>query len=543
MNDLIQNVTRQVKWTMEETIQKVIIKKSKTSDLPDDVCELLKERRKLVKEKWRVKHNPGWRQIIKELLWDLEKKIDRRIKEIEETDLETRLMSISTNQDAFKNIRRIIGGNQNTCEKVEFEVNGSKVASPKEKAECLAKYYEEVYKEVVPPNEEIGVVMERYEKVQCNTNSISFQEGKNALTQGEGEREVLTNLHEVMAIKARLNNKKSAGEDGLTNFILRKLPVIFWTYTTIIFNNCLRRNYFPKPWKKAVIIPLPKVSKAESPKDFRPISMLSNWGKVYEDVLISRMKNEDGLVERIPEHQFGFKVGHSAVNAVEVMNAEINEARRKRWMTGVISLDITKAFDGVWKEGLIYKVSELKLEKNVVGVIASFMNDRKAKVKVGEEVSREFRVERGVPQGSKMGPLLYNVYTRDIGVENTENSGMEQFADDTMLWAAGRNGVTIKAKLVMNMKRLIDQMKNWGIQVNKSKTNFIMIKNGGKPQNRAVQNIKESGIIIEGEKIECKKSQIILQHIEDTIKPKRLMKIVGIEPVSFHYHIRDDGTG
>lgn len=137
MDDLIQNVTRQVKWTMEETIQKVIIKKSKTSDLPDDVCELLKERRKLVKEKWRVKHNPGWRQIIKELLWDLEKKIDRRIKEIEETDLETRLMSISTNQDAFKNIRRIIGGNQNTCEKVEFEVNGSKVASPKEKAECL----------------------------------------------------------------------------------------------------------------------------------------------------------------------------------------------------------------------------------------------------------------------------------------------------------------------------------------------------------------------------------------------------------------------
>lgn len=341
---------------------------------------------------------------------------------------------------------------------------------------------------MVPPNEEIDVVMERYEEVQCNTNSISFQEGKNALTQGEGEREVLTNLHEVMAIKARLNNKKSAGEDGLTNFILRKLPVIFWTYTTIIFNNCLRRNYLPKPWKKAVIIPLPKVSKAESPKDFRPISMLSNWGKVYEDVLISRMKNEDGLVEGIPEHQFGFKVGHSAVNAVEVMNAEINEARRKRWMTGVISLDITKAFDGVWKEGLIYKVSELKLDKNVVGVIASFMNDRKAKVKVGEEVSREFRVERGVPQGLKMDPLLYNVYTRDIGVENTENSGMEQFADDTMLWAAGRNGVTIKAKLVMNMERLIDQMKNWGIQVNKSKTNFIMIKNGGKHQNRGKWN-------------------------------------------------------
>lgn len=504
LDEIIMNVTRQVNITMDETLQKVTVKKAKTSDLPQDVSDLLKERRKLVKEKWRAKHNPGWKEIIKDMLRELEHKIDARIKEVEEKDLETKLMTINANHEAFKNIRRITGGNQNTCEKVEFEINGSKLSTAREKAECIATYYEEVYKEVIPPNDKLEEVMEEYEDILCNTNTISFENGINALCKGDGEREALTNLNEVMAIKARLNNKKSAGEDGLTNFILRKLPVIFWTFSTIIFNNCIRLNYFPKSWKRAIIIPLPKVNKAESPKDFRPISMLSNWGKLYEDVIINRMKNEDGLVEGIPEHQFGFKVGHSAVNAVEMMNAEINEARRKACMTGVLSLDITKAFDSVWKEGLIYKTSQMDLDRNVVGVVASFLNDRKAQVKVGNERSREFSVERGVPQGSKLGPLLYNIYTKDIGIKNTERSGMEQFADDTMIWAVGGNCVTVKSNLEKNANELIDQMKNWGIQVNKGKTNFVVVKNGRKNENRTVKDIKESGVMMDGQKIECK---------------------------------------
>lgn len=111
---------------------------------------------------------------------------------------------------------------------------------------------------------------------------------------------------------------------------------------------------------------------------------------------------------------------------------------------------------------MIYKTSQLELDRNVVGVVASFPNDRNAQVKVGDEISREFRVERGVPQGSKLGPLLYN---KDIGLKNMGRSGMEQFADDTMIWAAGENCVTIKSKLEKNANELIDQMKNWGIHV------------------------------------------------------------------------------
>lgn len=296
-------------------------------------------------------------------------------------------------------------------------------------------------------------------------------------------------------IRRLINNKKSSGSDGLTNHVIRKLPKIFWDCTVILFNNCLVNGYFPKKWKNAIIIPIPKTGKAETANDYRPISLLSNWRKCLEDVILSRLRNDEDEVVGVPGQQFAYKKGHSAVNAVDLLGAEIEEGKRKRMTTVVIALDITKAFDSVWKKGLVYKIYYLPIEAEIKSIIADFMNERTARVQVGKEVSTEFKIERGVPQGSKLGPILYNIYTGDFKIQITEKQGMINFADDSLLWASERNEDTAVRRPETNFGELARQMESWGIEVNRKKTKCVIIK-GGKKKSYKSRKIK---LIMKGE--------------------------------------------
>lgn len=82
----------------------------------------------------------------------------------------------------------------------------------------------------------------------------------------------------------------------------------------------------------------------------------------------------------------------------------------------VVSLDIRKAFDSVWHKGLIHKLSRTGCDNHSVAMIKSFLKDRKAKIKINNQYSKEVRIERGVPQGTRLGPILYNIYTGEVKI-------------------------------------------------------------------------------------------------------------------------------
>lgn len=93
---------------------------------------------------------------------------------------------------------------------------------------------------------------------------------------------------EVRNFVNNINNKKSCGPDGLSNFITKNLPETAFTFLTIIFNNCINNGYFPTAWKAAKIIPIKKKTDSETVSDFRPISLLSNIGKVLERIRLKK---------------------------------------------------------------------------------------------------------------------------------------------------------------------------------------------------------------------------------------------------------------
>ena len=87
---------------------------------------------------------------------------------------------------------------------------------------------------------------------------------------------------EICGYRKGLCKKKSAGEDGLPNNVIKKLQVFFDEISARIFNSCLETGYFPTTWKVAEIYPIPKVTKLLGPNDCRPIILQSNWGKILE---------------------------------------------------------------------------------------------------------------------------------------------------------------------------------------------------------------------------------------------------------------------
>lgn len=289
----------------------------------------------------------------------------------------------------------------------------------------------------------------------------------------------------------------------------------FTEILTTIFNNCLSISYFPKAWKTAVIYPISKVKFNPSnpnyipeTSEFRPISLTSNIGKILEDIILDKLWSEIADKDCLSSNQFGFRGGHSTTDALYLLRERIGRAINNKMSLVTCSLDLEKAFDSVWIPGLVYKIAELGFDSYLQGIIKSFLSDRSATINFNNEFSDYFPISRGVPQGTKLGPILYSIYINDMPL--TEN-GVETllYADDTIVMAEGPTPCK-GAKIVdEHLKKVQRYYKEWGVKINEKKTNLLVFSANSKNKCR---NNKRARITIN----------------KSTIKTKKEMKYLGV---------------
>ena len=151
--------------------------------------------------------------------------------------------------------------------------------------------------------------------------------------------------------------KKSAGYDSITPKILKELPNCAFLYIRNMYNAMVRFRYFPKSWKVAEIIPIPKVGKDPSlTTSFRPISLLPILSKVFERLFLSRIEPYLIHTSLIPSHQFGFRRGHSTIQQIHRVTNKIATDIDQKRLCIALYLDVAKAFDKVWHDGLLFKL-------------------------------------------------------------------------------------------------------------------------------------------------------------------------------------------
>ena len=170
----------------------------------------------------------------------------------------------------------------------------------------------------------------------------------------------------------------------------------------------------------------------------------------------------------------------------------------KKWKGGAIFIDVEKAFDSVWHDGLRYKLMNGSLPGKMVRLMSSFLSDRTIKVNCCNNCSEEVTINAGTPQGSVLSPLRFIIYVNDIPDMSSLNVRLSQFADDMGIWAHATNAKWVKAKLSNALKLIEAWCSKWRIKLNAGKTQLIVFSVGPKPELIDLELFGEPIIQIEG---------------------------------------------
>lgn len=202
---------------------------------------------------------------------------------------------------------------------------------------------------------------------------------------------------------------------------------------------------------------LSQASPLTSQKIFRPISLLNSLSKVLEKVLHVRILQYCDANGLLPNSQFGFRSKHSTVHALIRFFEESIMGFNDRKFTIAAFLDIEKAFDTMWVEGLIYKLINLKFPDYLIRIIFSYLKGRSYRVKLGDQLSDPVTVNDGVPQGSVLGPLLFIIFMIDLPTHM--NTTLTVFADDTSTFLPGYPKTELSQMCRATFKRCTDTIK------------------------------------------------------------------------------------
>jgi hypothetical protein len=223
----------------------------------------------------------------------------------------------------------------------------------------------------------------------------------------------------------------------------------------------MRVHHFPPAWKHATTVMIPKPGKdPTNPLSYRSISLLNIAGKVFEKILSTRLKNFLEINNLLPPEQFGFSSERSTINPILEFHTDTTRHANLKEHTLAVFLDIERAFDRVWHDGLVQKLIKIPINPNFIQLIDSFLSNRTCSVKIQNIKSRQIALQARVPQGSILSPLLYIVYCRDFPVTDAPRTKTRLFADDTAVWTSQRNPA-IAAKILQGHldKHLENQAK------------------------------------------------------------------------------------
>jgi hypothetical protein len=205
-----------------------------------------------------------------------------------------------------------------------------------------------------------------------------------------------------------------------------------------LFNAILRTQYFSPVWKHARVISVLKPGNDPSlPSSYRPISLLDTIGKVFEKILLSRILSEVSECGLLCDEQFGFRPKHSTSLQLACLVESVSRNFGEKRLTGAVFLDVAKAFDTAWVDGLAYTLMALKFPSYLVKTIQSYLRSRTFEASFQAATSSHRQMRARVAQGGFISPVLFSLYVNDIHVPS-RHVELALYADDTAVIATSR---------------------------------------------------------------------------------------------------------
>lgn len=248
-----------------------------------------------------------------------------------------------------------------------------------------------------------------------------------------------------------------------------------------LFHHCVIRSCIPSAWKQAFVSAIYK-NKGEKtdPYNLRPIAITSIISKLFEGLMCDQLVEHLEHNRLLSDTQNGYRKGRSTFHAVTHLTRTVREmcdSRTKKYV-GVLFLDLSKAFDCVNHNLLLSMLSRFGLDENSVRLIQSYLSNRMQRVKLSQSVISDIQeIFCGVPQGSILGPILFDIYIN--GLSKQIDAIVSQYADDTAVIRSSESIQHLVQLLTSDLIKLVAYFKSIGLILNIQKTDYLLFGYNG----------------------------------------------------------------
>ena len=231
---------------------------------------------------------------------------------------------------------------------------------------------------------------------------------------------------------AALKYNKATGIDDVLVDQLMNLGPRAHKWLQIMLSKCLTENKIPTFWRQSKIIAILKPGKDSAiPKSYRPISILCHTYKLYERMILNRVTPL--FEQHLIKEQAGFRPGKSCTSQLLNLTQHIEDGYQRGMITGAVFVDLSAAYDTVNHRILIHKLYNITQDSHLCRVLQNMLSNRRFYVELNNERSRWRIQKKGLPQGSVLSPILFNIYTNDHPLHERARSFI--YADDLCVTA------------------------------------------------------------------------------------------------------------
>ena len=358
-------------------------------------------------------------------------------------------------------IKSLNGAPSNNAPNCAMKHKGKTITSSSKKATIFARHYASVSRLRLSKEERrLNLRLKRLLRAPKAENEINT-----------GSCSPFTNEEMDKALR-KMKSKGACGPDDIPPTFLQSLGKGAKAELLSIFNALFVNGICPQQWRQAIIVPLLKAKKPASElASFRPISLTSCIGKLYERMLAERIYF---LVESrsiLSPFQAGYRKMRGCEDQIARTIQEIEDGFQcpKMERSVLVLLDFSKAFDTVWREKLLLSLNDMGIPVQILQWLREFLRNRTAKVRFNGTLSRSVPMHQGVPQGSVLSPLLFILYINDLASKLPEGNIYTMFADDVAILARHRSIQKAAAAAQKAVDVVVEWSKEWRLTLNATK--------------------------------------------------------------------------